>query len=250
MKRYNNFTTSYGLIVKTYNNRVMLIKRKVPYCVQNFYIFLHKNNFKYEGTTHDPFYQVKETFEKTWLPKLSESDRLDYMRFIKGEMFEDLYDFPHGQVCHKYPQTLHQYFMTAYREFREETGYRFFFTKEDVKNYPIVKVEFTGCDKINYKQFYFVVENVKELRRNRYFDSFEIPLLSTVKIKNWNDDRLVFKSKLLSMSEAYIILKKQQEIKTDFKHLLLENSLPKYYIICRCKDGKDDENELTKRLFS
>ena len=142
MRPCNKFTTSYGLIVKTRNNRVMLIKRKVPYCVQNFYVYLHKNNIKYEGSTHDPFNEVKEVFEKLWLPNLDESDRLDYMRFTKGEPFEDLYDFPHGQISHRNPQNLNQYFKTAYREFREETGYRFSITDEEIKQCKIFKIEF------------------------------------------------------------------------------------------------------------
>lgn len=243
----NNFTISYGLIVKTNDDRIIMIKRKVPYCVQNFYVYLHKNNIPYRGTTHNPFHQIKDLFEEKWLPTLSESDRLDYMRFTKGEIFEDLYDFPHGQLSHNDPQDLYQYFRNSYREFCEETGYKFNFASSDIKKYPIVKVEFIGCDQIHYTQYYFIVENVNGLRRNRYFDSYELPLLSTVKVKSWNDDRLIFKTQKLSTSEAYMVLERQQKIKIDYKHLLLKDSLPKYYLIC-CY--QDNENEVVKKIFN
>ena len=94
------------------------------------------------------------------------------------------------------------------------------------------------------------MENVKDLRRSRFFDSFEISLSSSVKITYWNDDRLVFKSQLLTITEAYTILKKQQYLKKDFKHLLLEHSIPKCYEICHICNSENDEKECVKRIFN
>lgn len=226
LRDHNKFAVSYGLIVKTKNNRIMLIRRKVPYCVQNYYIYLHQKKIRYDKITHEPFLQIRESFEKDRLPNLAEHDQLDYQRFLNGEIFEDWYDFPHGQMSHKRGKGNYDRFLTAYREFREETGFRFSFKKEDTYKYPIIQVEFKGCDHQNYRQYYFIVENVKGLRRCRYFDTFNIPLRSTVKIENWNDDRLVFESELMLIPKAFQILLQQQRIKSDLKHLLLKEIIP------------------------
>lgn len=242
-----NFTVAYGLIVKTNDDRVMLIKRKVPYCIHNFYIFLHNNNFKYTTFSHNPFNTVKDIFEENVLPRLGKSDRLDYFRFIKGEMFEDLYDFPHGQLIYRknYASnySIYKYFYTAYREFVEETGFKFNFTNKDIEKYQIATVEFTGCNGIKYKQIYFIVENVKGLRRSRYFDSFQVPLNSTIKIENWDDDRLVYEGQLLKISEAIKHFKRQQSLKIDYKHLLLEKTIPISRIILTVKNSDKIKEE-------
>lgn len=224
MSLRNKFTTSYGLIVKTKNNKVMLIKRKVPYCVQNFYVLLHDLGVRHDFYDHNPFHRLKRFFESQWLPKLSEYDQKDYFRYQNGEVFEDMYDFPHGQMTSKISKDRYQCFWNAFREFREETGFRFSYTKNDIDRYPLVNVEFEGCDQHVYTQHFFIVENVKDLCRHRYFDSFHQPYVSTIKIKNWKDDRLVYKSQLISINEAFKIFKEQQSIKTDYKHLLLQNT--------------------------
>lgn len=224
MGRRNKFAVSYGLIVKTKNNKVMLIKRKIPYCVQNFYVLLNDLGIKHNIYDHDPFHLIKDFFESKWLPKLSKYDQIDYYRFQNGKVFEDMYDFPHGQMTTKVSKNRYQCFWNAYREFQEETGYRFSYTDKDIDKFPLVKVEFKGCDQHIYTQYYFVVENVKDLHRYRYFDSFQQPYISTVKIKNWKDDRLVYKSQLLSINDAFKIFKEQQSIKKDYKHLLLRDT--------------------------
>ena len=219
----NKFAVSYGLIVLTKNNRVMLIKRKVPYCIQNFYIFLHNQGIQYDFYDQNPFFRLRMVFENAWLPYLNEYDQRDYIRFRKRKIFEDMYDYPHGQLStSKIVKNRIQCFMNAYREFKEETGYRFSFTKDDIDNYPLVSIEFKGCDEHIYTQFYFIIKNVKDLRRYRYFDSFTKPFISTTKIKNWKDDRLMYNSCLLPVNEAFNILKQQQTIKKDLKHLLLK----------------------------
>lgn len=256
MNCYNKFAVSYGLIVITKDEKVMLIKRKIPYCVQNFYIFLYKHGIQYDSYNQNPYYQLKELFECYWLPYLDEYDQIDYQRFKNGTVFEDMFDYPHGQIAaSKFPRTRLQCFMNAYREFREETGFRFSFIKEDIDNYPLVKVEFQGCDQQAYTQYYFIIENVKGLRRFRYFDSFTEPFLSTVKINNWKDDRLAYKSYLVPINDAYKLLKKQQVVKKDYKYLLLlkeskyilKNCLKhKHYhwqcSVCRCLNTQTKEN--------
>lgn len=209
---------------KQTDEKVMLIKRKVPYCIQNFYIVLNDLGITHDAYNQNPFEQIKDFFEGYWLPHLSEHDQKDYFRFINGEMFEDMYDFPHGQLNIKVPKSILQCFMNAYREFREETGYRFSFIKDEVEKYPLLKIEFKGCDQHVYTQYFFIVENVKDLRRYRYFDSFRQRYLSTLKIRNWKDDRLVYQSYLTPVNEAFKLLKNQQYIKSDSKHLLLQET--------------------------
>lgn len=219
----NKFAVSYGLIVITKDNRVMLIKRKVPYCVQNFYIFLNEQGIKHNSYDQNPWNRLQDFFENECLPYLSENDQLDYFRFKNGKIFEDMYDYPHGQMSiSKFPKNRLQCFQNAYREFREETGFRFSCSEEDIDKLPLKQVKFKGCDQHEYTQYYFIVMNVKDLRRHRYFDSFTQPYTSTVKIKSWKDDRLVYKSYLIPVEDAFKILKAQQSIKKDDKHLILK----------------------------
>lgn len=220
MYKRSNYSYSYGLIVTTKSNKILIIKRKVPYCVQNFYWFLHLKGIKYSWNNLNPFQELKTLFEDIWLPTLDEYDRLDYMAFIKGLPFEDMYDFPHGQLLYKNRKNLYQTFKSAYREFQEETGFRFSFKKEDLKRFPLKTISFIGCDNYLYTQFYFIVNNVKGLRRFRYFDNFEIFKKSTKKVESWMDDRLLYESQLISKKKAYEIFKKQQNFKRDDKHLL------------------------------
>lgn len=218
----NKFSTSYGLIVKTQNNCIILIRRKVPYCVQNFYISLHSKQIKYDFPTMHPFEEVKKDFEATYLPNLKAEDRLDYMRFKNGSIFEDFYDFPHGQIARKSHKTRVQKFLSAYREFCEESGYRFTFKKNHIPHYPLIKITFMGCDGFQYTQNYFIIENAKGLRRHTYFNSYDIPISSTPKIEKWNDDRLVYVGEIIPINSAYNILREQQKLKEDKKHLLCQ----------------------------
>ncbi|GIY63820.1 hypothetical protein CEXT_579631 [Caerostris extrusa] len=80
---------------------VVMIHRKIPYCIQNYYARLNrlkKNVDSYEFNT------VQNHFETLYLPKLPKHDHEDYKRFKLGLMFEDVYDFPHGQMQRKYPK--------------------------------------------------------------------------------------------------------------------------------------------------
>lgn len=221
MKVVNKCSTSYGLIVKT-ENKIMLIKRKVPYCVQSFYMHLHRAGREYNRQSHHPFESIKLDFENNWISKLEKWDFLDYLRFKRNEIIEDLYDFPHGQLSKNKRPTVYNCFKTAYREFCEETGYKFSFTKTDIENYGVIQLQFTGCDNNIYTQYYFVVDNVKWLKRRTYFNSDDSLLYCADKIKRWCDDKLVFTGELVSLDTAYTHFKKQQDIKKDFKHLLCD----------------------------
>ncbi|GFR21414.1 hypothetical protein TNCT_418371 [Trichonephila clavata] len=48
-----------------------------------------------------PIFDVRVQFEKEWMPKMKKHELEDYKRYLKGEYYEDLYDFPHGQLRSK-----------------------------------------------------------------------------------------------------------------------------------------------------
>jgi hypothetical protein len=212
----NHCSTSYGLIVKTRCGRIVVIRRKVPYCVQNYFMHLHKR--KRPGATI--FSEVRKNFEIEYFPRLKEQDRFDYNSFLNGDVFEDKFDFPHGQVQgNRYSyKSRFEIFFNAYREFQEETGFRFSFTKQEISKYPLVKIEFIGCDGNVYTQYFFIVENVRGLKRYSYFDTFNGQ--ASLKIKLWNDDRLIYHGELIKIEDAFARFKMQQIVKLDYKYLL------------------------------
>lgn len=199
--------------------------------MQHFYFHLHRNDVKFHWENCNPFPDIQDLFETVWLPRLNETDYQDYAAFKCGGTYEDLYDFPHGQLTEKSVKSVYQLFKVAYREFREETGFKFSFTESDVHQFPLIKLEFRGCDDCVYTQYYFVVENVSGLRRFRYFDSFDISIKITTRAKKWTDDRFAYEGKLVPLHEAYLFFKKQQDMKNDKKYLLCEKCVPKEFII-------------------
>ncbi|GBL58213.1 hypothetical protein AVEN_97257-1 [Araneus ventricosus] len=222
---YNKCSTSYGLIVKSAFNSIVVLRRKVPYCVQDFFLHLSRK----KGLTLAPmsFSAIKQQFELEWGPRLRPCELEDYQRFLNGEVFEDEFDFPHGQLkrSKKYAENKYVQFCSAYREFQEESGFHFSFTERDVERYPLVWIEFEGLDGFQYKQYYFIVDNVKDLRRHTYFNSFKRS--STVKnqIQSWNDDRLIYHGQLMPLEKAYEKFLQQQHLKRDMKHLLCLNCI-------------------------
>ncbi|KAF8796708.1 hypothetical protein HNY73_001054 [Argiope bruennichi] len=98
MNRFQ-FATSFGLVVKTKHGKVVMIERKVPYCVQNYMIQLYNKKILKMGMEFTK--EVQDQFEREHLPKLSFSDRWDYYRYLIGLECEDQYDFPHGQMTEK-----------------------------------------------------------------------------------------------------------------------------------------------------
>ncbi|KAG8172723.1 hypothetical protein JTE90_003912 [Oedothorax gibbosus] len=145
----HKLSTTYG-VVKTFDNRIVIICRKVPYCVQNYY---HRKNRKTKPC--DNFAVVRDQFEKEQLPLLKPYDQLDYQRFIQDLPYEDRYDFPHGQLAIRKPSSIYTLFKEAYREFEEESGFRFKFIKKDIEHYPLLELEFNGCDGVRYRQYFF-----------------------------------------------------------------------------------------------
>lgn len=242
----HKFDTSYGIVVKTTLNQVVILCRKVPYCVQDFLVRMDKK------TSPCPFWNIRNLFETSVLPHLKRYERLDYRRFINHSWFEDMYDFPHGQLHRKRKNfNLERIFLSAYREFTEESGFHFKFNKEDIKRYPLVELEFKGNDGIRYWQYYFIVENVPDLKRHSYFNSFDGCVINDNQIKSWTDDRLVFHGQLVDVDVAYDLFLRQQTMKQDWKHLLclptaqlLENSRP---VIKVYNNALEWHNEMQKK---
>ncbi|GFT43014.1 uncharacterized protein TNCV_2777711 [Trichonephila clavipes] len=90
-------STSYGIVVKTECERIMVLRRKVPYCVQDFFHCLHKKKYPWPSS-RSLFWDVRDQFEDEWLPTMRKHELEDYKRYLKGECYEDMYDFPHGQL--------------------------------------------------------------------------------------------------------------------------------------------------------
>jgi hypothetical protein len=208
----NEFSISYGIVAKTVDDMVVILQRKVPYCVQDYFIAL-----KLTKQIPCQFPDIREQFERERLPFLKEHEKLDYRRFRAGDVFEDQYDFPHGQCCPRYPSKQKK-FIAALREFKEESGFHFKISNKEIDALPLKKLHFTGCDGYHYEQYYFVLENVAGLKRHSYFNSFRNSFASKNKIKTWNDDSLVYNGILLPIKEAYRKLLRQQYLKVDGKH--------------------------------
>ncbi|KAG8170591.1 hypothetical protein JTE90_010181 [Oedothorax gibbosus] len=192
---------------------VVILKRKVPYCVQDYFIALHHT--KQQPPCHFP--DIREQFEREYLPHLKEHEKLDYQRFTAGAVFEDQYDFPHGQ-CSPSHKTKHKKFAAAFREFKEESGFHFQMRNKEIDTLSMKKLNFIGCDGYHYEQYYFILENVVGLKRHSYFNTFGNSSTVENKIKSWNDDSLVYDGILLSIKEAYRKLLRQQHLKADGKH--------------------------------
>ncbi|GFS69049.1 uncharacterized protein TNCV_1699471 [Trichonephila clavipes] len=235
-------STSYGIVVKTKCKRIMVLHRKVPYCIQDFFHRLHKKKYPW-SSSHSLFLDVWAQFENEWLPTMRKHELEDYKRYLKGEYYEDLYDFPHGQLRPKPKEDIStiELFYVAYREFQEETGFHFKFTKEEIEQYPLITLQYTGLDGSLYKQNYFIVNDVRGLKRHVYFNSFNKS--STVKrqITSWNDDRLIYESLLLPIEVAYRKFSVQQKMRSDLKHLLCSNYLERLYDFTLLDEDKENE---------
>ncbi|GFT70516.1 uncharacterized protein NPIL_284551, partial [Nephila pilipes] len=90
----HKLSTSYGIVVKTDCKRIVVLRRKVPYCIQDFFHRMHKKKCQVPSQ----FSEMQCQFEDEWLPHLKEHELVDYKRYLDGDIFEDLYDFPHGQL--------------------------------------------------------------------------------------------------------------------------------------------------------
>lgn len=219
---YYKFSTSYGLVVKTADARVVVIERRYPYCVQNFLIQRHKkkdiDSFQFDE-------DLKQCFEKEHLPKLKVTDRHDYLRFLLKRDIEDKYDFPHGQMNNKTKKRILEYprekrkwmFYTAYKEFLEETGYVFTFDPNDVSTFPLYELHFVALNGVAYTQYYFVIENAQNLRKICLFG------LDSGLEKKIKEEREFYHTRIVKIKTAADRFQKQQNLKIDFKYLLLSS---------------------------
>lgn len=133
-------------------------------------------------------------FRFNFLPKQNSALRWDYCRFRCNVQFEDKYDFPHGQKDKKESDS----FKCAMREFEEETGFTFDFPD----HIPEPKiVQFTGLDEYFYTQYYYIVH---------------VPSIRTCKMKDTQ-----YSTHVMNIEKAKDCLLRQQSIKKDNKHLLL-----------------------------
>ncbi|GFR31709.1 uncharacterized protein TNCT_58671 [Trichonephila clavata] len=185
-------------------NCIVVLRRKVPYCIQDFFHRLHTKKYLLPSSPSQ-FFDIRAEFEDEWLPMLKKHGLEDYKRYLNGEYFEDLYDFPHGQLRSKLKEDIStiELFNAAYREFQEETGFHFKFTKEEVERYPLVTSQYKGLDGFLYKQNYFIVNNVRGLKRHAYFNSFNKSSTAKGQITSWNDDRLIYQGIILPIEVAY-----------------------------------------------
>lgn len=71
----NQLSVSYGLIVITKNKKVVLIERKIPYCVQNF-MMQNEDQFNLRN--------YEDSFLNDHFKTLNFSMKLDYLSFRKS----------------------------------------------------------------------------------------------------------------------------------------------------------------------
>ncbi|GFR04661.1 hypothetical protein TNCT_623501 [Trichonephila clavata] len=65
--------------------------------------FFHRLHKKKQPWPSSPslFFDVRAQFEDEWMPMMKKHELEDYKRYLKGESYEDMYDFPHGQLRSK-----------------------------------------------------------------------------------------------------------------------------------------------------
>lgn len=215
MVNTNAFSTSYGIVIITKDKKTVIIQRKIPYCVQDFlmkHTSLNINNYK-------------EAFFKNFSNSSNVLVKLDYLRFAYNLNFEDEFDFPHGQIQLNSRSWKHIIntmqknsdqgkrhlksiaFLTAVREFKEETGYYFNFHHKNIANIKTKLISFIGLDNCLYKQLYFIV-TVDKLKKS-----------NNIKRDNF------FEPLLIDIEEAVELFKKQQLIKCDGKDVMLSELL-------------------------
>lgn len=183
----NRFHLSVGIVAITIKMEVVLIKRIMPYSLENFII---NNDLT---LSEQSMLQMKPLFEKN-LHKLRYYDRLDYLMFQESGICEDIIDFPHGQIKKKYKDVnIHNLdsnkiflFRNAHREFCEETGYTFEFTYKDIYTAPMRVLTFKAGDQCIYSQVYFIMRNVTLQPCKKFENQYKTILL------NINSARKIF----------------------------------------------------------
>ena len=240
----NAFRESYGLVVlvKGSPEKVMFVERNIPYCVHNL-LLKKMNSFISDKTTsknndmdkinwtHSVRFIVKETLT-TCKNDANLCNNIDFIRYKKGLIFEDQYDFPHGQMSAKSKRILFNYmnelyniektdvneenlvvkpftsptclflkkiagFVTAFMEFEEETGFTFRFDFETILKLKTVQIQFTGLDGYDYLQNFYILEidKVQKLIRKQSSNKFRVYQNQTlwVSMNSKNRKRLIFR---------------------------------------------------------
>ena len=257
----NAFRESYGLVVVTKNSprKVMLVERKIPYCVHN--ILLSKMTKIFTNTS-----KCFDRSDKDWRclvrcivsemlteckKDTSLHDNVDFRRFEYGLVFEDQYDYPHGQMSTKTKKTLLSFikqeenvnspmcqflsklagFITAFMEFEEETGYTFRFDFQTVLRLKTVVVPFTGLDGYDYLQKFFILEVdklQKLIRKHRPDNSNNQPTSKPLNQKCRKAlifreiDKQTYEPRLIEIEKVVDLMLNQQKVlhKYDYKHIL------------------------------
>lgn len=141
---HNSFCESYGLVVLTKGlpEKAMLVERKIPYCVQNLLLkkmsnFLSNKYIRRDQITAEilkcndtlssnsvyelekDWYQfVQLLVSKTLTACKKEThlyDDTDFERYENGLVFEDQFDFPHGQMSTKTKKILRNFIHEIYK---------------------------------------------------------------------------------------------------------------------------------------
>lgn len=208
----NCFSHSVGLIAITQDEKFVVIKKRFPYCIEN-YIVSRKINLEERGT------DVVREFLYSHCSSFVDDDLKGYLNELA---YEDEYDFPHGQI-NRYlqqkidfnhyiiPRYKFQLFKIAKREFEEETGFTFDAPRTFATRLDSVLFEFVGLDGNRYVQYYFVIRDVS-LRRSEVSRTLE---------------KHLYRTHLLDVHSLAQILENQQAVKEDNKHRVMV-----HYFIC------------------
>ncbi|GFY63707.1 uncharacterized protein TNIN_208481 [Trichonephila inaurata madagascariensis] len=194
IKLVRNKCYSYGLIVSTRDEKVLVLERKVPYCVENFMKQLHARKILYFKQPIEPL------FEKEYLNTLSPENKLEYDHYCGGLEFEDKIDFSRGQlraevlrkILHNKERGRDILFQYVLRRFKEETGYNPCLKDSGADQCPLVEIQFKSLDGNTYTQYYFLARGFPKRIQKWNFN----------KIDTWVDQRLVFEPRFLEKKEA------------------------------------------------
>lgn len=276
-KRRNRFSKSYGLVVFTRypTLRVVIVERKIPYCLTNRLVnkvkkqsFI-KNLNSIDCDEKSPsktlsksviewirnFIQSFQVDNQKDLTGIKPSDIKDFRNYKSGKMFEDKYDFPHGQMTRRtktylnekigkseniqnknyYVNLLTKFagFITAFVEFEEETGYTFRFDSDMVKHDVVEMVlKFRGLDGYFYEQHFFMVtvDKLEKMNKN---------CVNRHRIVATEIDREIYEAKFVEIEEAKkLFYEQERELqKVDLKHTLLCLNF------CSLKNESDTDDE-------
>lgn len=175
----------------------------MPYCIQNF---LMRNGM---DLSKENMAKMKPYLDVNMKAILKDYEITEYERFCNKCTYEDIIDFPHGQMDHRkkidftdLEQHRFELFKSAFREFVEETGYTFFYSKY-VKDAPLHVLKFKGGDDCTYTQIYFVLRNVYLISRD-----CQDPLFETILVP------IQFAQKLFDIMQSFKVDGKNELLRT------------------------------------